>query len=189
MENIEKENKRLKVLLVIMIVVLLGLGCYHYYVTYINVDKCVEDNAVVDNNVVTDSSIIYDYENISGYYKGSVIDTPEMDDKGITYFSLYLYENGTFSLNESRFGQTGFIGNYIIKDNKLNLNYLYSTNSGAGKKKTSGTTIITIISNDKLSTIAKGQGSSTKEQELILTKENNEINENQFDHYFNYDEE
>lgn len=46
MENIEKENKRLKVLIVIMIIVLLGVGCYHYYVTYINVDKCANDSKV-----------------------------------------------------------------------------------------------------------------------------------------------
>lgn len=49
MENIEKENKRLKVLIVILTLVLLGLGVYHYYVTYINVDKS-DDNDVVENS-------------------------------------------------------------------------------------------------------------------------------------------
>lgn len=55
MDNIEKENKRLKVLIIILVVILLGLGCYHYYVTYINADKNI-DNEVSENdsNVVTE---------------------------------------------------------------------------------------------------------------------------------------
>ena len=59
MENIEKENKRLKVLLVILVVVLLGLGVYHYYVTYFNVDKN-NDNEVSNNTDVDDNSNITD---------------------------------------------------------------------------------------------------------------------------------
>ena len=52
MENIEKENKKLKVLLVILVIALFGLGSYHYYVTYVNVDK-TDNKAVLDDKIET----------------------------------------------------------------------------------------------------------------------------------------
>ena len=55
MENIEKENKRHKVLLVILVVILLGLGSYHYYVIFVNVDKNNETE-VSENNIVSDNN-------------------------------------------------------------------------------------------------------------------------------------
>ena len=84
MENIEKENKRLKVLIVIMIIVLLGVGCYHYYVTYINVDKCANDSKV---NEKQDDNL--SYEEVSGYYTAEI----QENSTSKTSYSLYLYDN------------------------------------------------------------------------------------------------
>lgn len=52
MENIENENRRLKFLIVILLIVLLGIGCYHCNVTYVNVDK---NNNKVTNDDSTQS--------------------------------------------------------------------------------------------------------------------------------------
>ena len=44
----------------------------------------------------------------------------------------------------------GYMGNYIIEDNTIVLNYLFETNSGAGIDVTTGTKKITITDADTL---------------------------------------
>lgn len=75
------------------------------------------------------------------------------DENGNEYkksYTLYLYENGTFRYRNSTFVPTGYIGNYIIIDNKIKLNYLYSTNSGVGIFAEKGSTEITINNNENI---------------------------------------
>ena len=175
MENIEKENKRLKVLIVIMIIVLLGVGCYHYYVTYINVDKCANDSKV---NEKQDDNL--SYEEISGYYTAEI----QENSTSKTSYSLYLYDNGTFSFSWSYMAPVGFIGNYTIKGNQIILNPLYDINSGASKSKTKNVTTILTVNQDK--TI---DTDGYNFRGITLKKSSDGLTENQFDHYFNYDEE
>jgi len=175
MENIDKENKRLKVLLVILIVVLLGLGAYHYYDTFVNVDKCKDDSRVIekhDNNL--------SYEEVSGYYTAEI----QENNTNKTSYSLYLYANGTFSFTWSYMAPVGFIGNYTIKENKIILNPLYDTNSGASKSKTKNVTTILTVNQDKT---IDTDGYNFKG--ITLKKSSDGLTENQFDHYLNYDEE
>ncbi len=173
MENIEKENKRLKVLLVILVVILLGLGCYHYYVTFVNVDKCDSKvNEKQDDNL--------SYEEVSGYYTAEI----QENSTNKTSYSLYLYDNGTFSFTWSYMAPVGFIGNYTIKGNQIILNPLYDTNSGASKSKTKNVTTILTVNQDK--TI---DTDGYNFRGITLKKSSDGLTENQFDHYFNYDEE
>ena len=75
------------------------------------------------------------------------------DENGNEYkksYTLYLYENGTFRYRNSTFVPTGYIGNYIIIDNKIKLNYLYITNSGVGIFAEKGSTEITINNNENI---------------------------------------
>ena len=173
MENIEKENKRLKVLLVILVVILLGLGCYHYYVTFVNVDKCDSKvNEKQDDNL--------SYEEVSGYYTAEI----QENSTNKTSYSLYLYDNGTFSFTWSYMAPVGFIGNYTIKGNQIILNPLYDINSGASKAKTKNVTTILTVNQDK--TIDTDDYNF---RGITLKKSSDGLTENQFDHYFNYDEE
>lgn len=173
MENIEKENKRLKVLIVILVVVLLGLGAYHYYVTFVNVDKCDSKvNEKQDDNL--------SYEEVSGYYTAEI----QENSTNKTSYSLYLYDNGTFSFTWSYMAPVGFIGNYTIKGNQIILNPLYDTNSGASKAKTKNVTTILTVNQDK-SIDTDGYNF----RGITLKKSSDGLTENQFEHYFNYDEE
>ena len=47
----EKENKKLKIIIAILVVVLLVLGAYHYFVTYVDKSDDNEDNSINDNVV------------------------------------------------------------------------------------------------------------------------------------------
>lgn len=190
MEN--KNNNGILLLLLIFIILSFLFGGYIVY------DKVLSKNGTPKSpnaNINTPSqqeniSINnYTYDGIAGYYTGSLKDEPDSGtegDDGTTNFSLELNSNGTFSFRQARFAASGFIGNYIIKDNQIILNHLYSTNSGASKNRTNGTTTVTIDSNGSLKLTAKGQG-GTKEQELTLAKDTNASNENQFEHYLSYE--
>ncbi|MBR5540287.1 MAG: hypothetical protein IKU56_02795 [Clostridia bacterium] len=62
--------------------------------------------------------------------------------------TLYLYENGTFTYTMGTGAPHGYIGNYIIKENTVVLNYLFSTDSGTGVRAATGSKTITITAKD-----------------------------------------
>ena len=117
-----------------------------------------KSNTNEDNTQTVETT--YTYKEIKGLYsyKGNL----QKDDYGNDYredYRLYLYENGTFIYNNYTLGPHGHIGNYIIVDNTIKLNYLYGTVGGTGMFPETGTEEIT-IKNDN---------------ELIFTKNNNAI--------------
>lgn len=138
MENIEKENKRLKVLLVIMIVVLLGLGCYHYYVTYINVDRSNDNEAVnvVDDigNEEQEEAYIGKYFSEDGYnVNGRYLGDPNVyivlnEDK--TYISNRNMCEG-YDIEQGKYSVTNENGEFIItleyrrNDDNHNVQFIY----------------------------------------------------------------
>lgn len=74
----------------------------------------------------------------------------ENGNEGQFAFYLSLYENGTFNYRMSFLVPFGYIGNYIIKDDAIVLNYLFRTTSGAGIFRTTGTKTIIINSESNL---------------------------------------
>ncbi|MGN1358110.1 MAG: hypothetical protein ACI4WU_01950 [Bacilli bacterium] len=93
----------------------------------------------------------YTYSKIKGLYKYS--DSTLKDDDGTVYsvsYQLYLYENGTFIYNFSRNSHYGYMGNYIIVDDTIVLNYLFSTGGGVGIIVTNGSKILKIETNNLL---------------------------------------
>ena len=99
----------------------------------------------------TNENIEYIYDNIKGLYTFTS-DPIDYGNENVltTFFYLYLYENGTFTYRMGRAAPFGYMGNYIITDNTIVLNYLFSTNSGAGINVTTGSKIITITDKDTL---------------------------------------
>lgn len=87
------------------------------------------------------------YLSITGMY--STIETLNIDgeEKNIS-FTLYLLEDGTFKYEYSAYAPVGVIGNYIIDDDIIILNYMFNTNSGTDLEVTEGTKKL-IITDDK----------------------------------------
>ena len=102
-----------------------------------------KSNTNEDNTQTVETT--YTYKEIKGLYsyKGNL----QKDDYGNDYredYRLYLYENGTFIYNNYTLGPHGHIGNYIIVDNTIKLNYLYGTVGGTGMFPETGTEEINI---------------------------------------------
>lgn len=107
-----------------------------------------------NENTGNDSSAAvmeYTYDDIKGLYTyTSETRINEFGDEFNSFYYLYLYENGTFNYRMGTGAPYGYMGNYIIKDNTIVLNYLFSTNSGAGIYVTTGSKTITITAEDTL---------------------------------------
>ena len=102
-----------------------------------------------DNNHA--QGVKYAYEGIKGLYRYT--SETVTNEFGMEYAALYflcLEENGTFSYKMGTGAICGHIGNYIIKDNTIFLNYLFSTDNGTGLYATTGSKTITIVGKDKL---------------------------------------
>lgn len=184
----QKSSTSTSILLILFIILTVLLGVYLVY------DKVLNKNEATSNpsdNINTptqqENEKIYTYDGISGYYtaetKEEVI-TENKDNSVITKYSLYLYENGTFSFRWSYMAPVGFIGNYIIKENQIILNPLYDTNSGASKTKTTNSPTTLIINHDGT---LETDGDTFKK--ITLSKTTDDSTENQFDHHLSYPED
>ena len=130
----ENKNTGLKVMVIILCLLVLGLSGYIVY------DKVFSEVQETDNNT---ASLVYDYSNIKGVYGANK--TVEVDNNNESAsFTLYLWENGTFKYEHSIYAPSGIIGNYVLVNNKIVLNYLFETNSGTGLNITKGSKEIAI---------------------------------------------
>ncbi len=137
-----KNNRGLLIAAIVLAVLVLVMGSYIIYDNYTNKNTDNDDS---------DEVIEYTYDDIKGLY--TYFGEPQKDENGsehAAYFYLYLYENGTFNYKMGIEAPYGYMGNYIIKDNTIVLNYLFRTNSGAGINVTSGSKTITITSDGSL---------------------------------------
>ena len=131
----EKENKKLKLLLVILSLFTVGLCAYTVYQIWDkgSTYKCTEEKES------------YSYASMEGIYKLST--EVEIDGgKEKAGATLYLWRDGTFKYEQSVLAPMGQLGNYIIEENKIKLNYLFETNSGAGVNVITGEKELTINS-------------------------------------------
>lgn len=176
----EKNSKGFVILIILLSLIIVSLLCYIGY------DKIIvkeNNNVTEDNKNTTNEKINYTFDEISGNYKGQIQGVPAYEgDTGIISYRLILYNNGTFYYNETKEVETGGIGNYIIKDNKIVLNVLYYTGSDAAKRvfldKNGNLYKVTYTVN--INTDGTLQ-LPTKENKLVLTKSTEDINE--FDNF------
>ena len=169
------KNYRLVMFLLIIIVLILGSFCILFATNKIvfksndevsNQKDNKQDDVLVNNNV-------YDYSEVSGLYKFESENL--VDDSGNEYketYNLYLYGNGTFVCKITGLVPFGYMGNYIIENDKIKLNYLFSFNSGANIKVITGDNVLTINTNGTLN--GKIQSSDSNSKNIILTKTNAE---------------
>lgn len=113
-DNIEKENKRLKVLIVVLLLLLIGAGVYIYCTNFIKSDDNNKEETIINEN------IIYSYEDMERVYtiKKTVYVDKEKIDRSC---SLYLWKDGTFKLEYNGYAPYGYIGNYIIDNNYIEI--------------------------------------------------------------------
>lgn len=145
-----------------------------------NVEENVEDrngeltekNNIALNEQVTEENnnenIKYTYEEIKGLY------TYTNEESS---YSLYLWENGTFKYEHSfdssdGHGHEGRIGNYIIEDNVIKLNYLFSTGTDISLSVTKGNKELKIDSYDRI-TFTDSDFNNNK---ILLKKDNDKEN-------------
>ncbi len=170
-----KNNKGLVITIIILVVLAVVMASYIIY------GFCANKNT--DNNK-NDETIEYTYDSIKGLYTyfGETKKT-ELGNEYAAFFYLYLYENGTFNYKMGTAAPYGYMGNYIIKDNTIILNYLFRTSSGADITVTSGTKTITITSDgslvdsdptvnmDDLTSVTLKKESSEKENQFLYGDE------------------
>ena len=92
----------------------------------------------------TNQAKVYSYSLIKGVYKGTAKNAEKNDEKTERTYELCLFENGTFKYISYTSFEDGYIGNYTIDDNKIMLNYWFSTGSDAGLSATNGTKTLKI---------------------------------------------
>lgn len=123
-----------------------------------------ENIANTSENVITPSENtnqqnslkIFSYSDLKGIYTYS----KKLNSDETALYNLCLFENGTFNYTFGIYHEQGFIGNYIIVDNKIQMNKLFSSGSDASLNATSGTLTLTL--ND--------DGSLTDTNEVIQTE-------------------
>ena len=118
--------------LVIAVIVVGGLfvtGAISFKSTTTNDNEQTNENTVEKSN-----SISYTYKQLNGLYNYDV-PTSEVDEEAGKFggsYNLYLYENGTYVYSSPAGARYGQIGNYIIENDNITLNSLFTFGSGLG---------------------------------------------------------
>ena len=142
----QKGNAVIATILAIVVLLLAGYIVYDKVLLQkenINTQK-EENNTNIEETIGNNEKEIiyveknndYTYDKMTGFYK--------YKDEESSYI-LYLWENGTFMYEYSNeFYPSGVMGNYTIVDDKILLNYMFTTGSDASiyVKKGSKTIII-----------------------------------------------
>ncbi len=133
-----KNNKSLVIIAIILGVLVVVMGSYIAY----------DDFAKTESKVHT-------YNDIKGLYTytSETIKDDELGHEYFAFYYLYLNENGTFNYRMGTGAPWGYVGNYVIKDNTIILNYLFRTNSGAEITVTTGSKTIAITDNHTLTDV------------------------------------
>lgn len=162
-----KNNKGLAITAIVLAVLVAIMGSYIVY-----------DNVLKTDDVTQPNAKAYTYDGVKGLYTYiSETVTTESGDEIFAFYSLYLYENGTFKYEMGTGAPYGQMGNYIIKDNTIVLNYLFSTNSGVGITVATGSKTIsitnqdTLVDNDPLATVGNMNSVALKRASAAEEKE------------------
>lgn len=180
----ERDVKRLKVLVILLVILLILVGGYLIYILFFN-NKTEEKDMIEDNEIV-ETTKNYTYEQMEGVYIFTDIELGNKEENVPFIAKLYLWKNGTFKYERSTFAPIGEIGNYIIEDDKIKLNYLFGTNSGAGFVYKKGTKELKINSYDSIYDSKLEFGTSINSDGILTKSTDNQ--ELQRYEQFKYDE-
>lgn len=142
----ENNNKGIIIFLII-ITIIMGI----ITILTLNGTISLKQKQTENTEEITDNTQIYNYSDIKGLYtfvSEKIID--ENNNEFTPSYNLFLYENGIFQYQLSTFYPFGYVGNYIIKDNQIILNYLFETHSDTSLTVTNGKHTITINDNNTL---------------------------------------
>lgn len=172
---------------IVPIILLIIIACLCTYI-FICTDCKGKDNKSKEpetkETVTKDTN--YSYKDVTGYYSAKEKINSESETITVGYH-LYLYEDGTFSYQYIMNAPRGVIGNYIIVDDEIKLNYLFNTGSDASLVATTGSKTLKIKDKDTLvendAELAKDGGVKT----INLTRDNNIENskDNSINDYIN----
>ena len=153
----ENDKKKISCSYALLVIILFAVVCF--LTCYIVIDRKLNENngTVKDNNIVNENTgnndsdelnnkedfNLYSYDNIAGLYTNSY-EFENEDGRRDFYAKLNLYNDGTFNYSESVYAYSSIMGNYIIKDNRIILNYLFRQGSDVGIYITNGTREIII---------------------------------------------
>ena len=126
--------------ILILSVLVIGLGSYLIFDKVIN----KKESKTIDNNS-TVASNNYAYDKIAGKY---VLENSDVSNLSSI---LYLKNNGMFVYDQGNdYSHAGRIGNYIINDDKVYLNYLFAFGGDIELSVIKGSKVINIESVDVL---------------------------------------
>lgn len=105
------------------------------------------ENKTKENKGENSNKKSYSYSDVKGLYEFE----KKIDDEFSAFYTLYLYENGTYKYQYGVEVPEGTIGNYIIEENKIIMNALFATGSDVGAHATSGNITLNINEDGTLS--------------------------------------
>lgn len=179
------------IFIIILAILVLGLGGYLVYDKVIDKDVKgeVKEESGKQNEIIEQKE--YTYESVKGLYKNTTETTINVDGEInlVARYDLYLYDNGTFNYRYGTMTRMGYMGNYIIKDNTIVLNYLFSTGNDMGISVTNGSKTLIInddgsITDDKQDLITLSL-TSIKLEKATANEEIEFLNENDFSKVLN----
>ena len=162
-------------LVVIIIMAFTIWGLYHKNLNNTNKEIYLNNNSDTskgDYSVaeVTDSSSkatntsekkTFSYSDVQGLYNGTATDSAKDEEGSNRNYELYLYENGTFIYSNYISTSSGYIGNYTIVDNTINLNYLFSTGNDSALTAAPGTKTLKINDDGSITDTKPDKSSSS----------------------------
>lgn len=130
------------------------------------------DNKGLSNNGEQQKT---DYDSFTGLYSytGEPIYSEANDGMLTPTYKLYLYENGTFNYQVGYVISMGKIGNYIIKNDTIVLNYFFESSSDAALNVINGEKVL-VINSDKSLTDNNQENPIVKEKSIVLKKASDE---------------
>lgn len=131
-----------KGLIIFLILIILGLAGYIIY------DKVMvkETNEPVKEEKKVEKEITYTYEDMKGLYTftGDPVYSEGAEGNITPTYNIFLDEDGTFIYEWQEYISLGVVGNYIIDEDKIVLNYLYTTGNDISLTRSNETKVLTI---------------------------------------------
>lgn len=175
-------KKRCCVVPIILLIIIVCLCAYIFLCTECKGKDTKTNNSEIKQTVTNDNN--YTYMDIASFYsfKDSNSNSEGREELSTFGYTLYLAENGTFRYQYTMNTVSSVMGNYIIVDDEIRLNYLFTGGSDAGINATNGSKVLkikdknTLVDNDAY--FYTNGGSKT----IDLTKDNsNSYSSNEFD--------
>lgn len=131
----QEKNKNGLIILLVVLVIILSVLCVLFATGTISLKPNKSNNTEDNTNETNVKSDVNKYttENLKGAYTFvSEEMTSNTGDKYTASYYLTLYSNGLYEYRMATFAPFGYIGNYVINDNKITLYGIFGTSSGYG---------------------------------------------------------